>query len=253
VPAFDELVPEPPAGRVFTGEVLPGLADAAPSGRIRLDALARWAQDVAHADVTDAGLADRALWVVRRVRLRVERFPRFGEHAELRTFSSGIGRMWAERRTRILMAAGGAVEAVALWVHLDPQSLRPTPLDPDELAVYGPAAQGRVIKARLRHPAPPAASAHRRPWHFRATELDLAGHVNNAAYWVPLEEELLGDGASEPTGLDAELEFRTPAQPGRFYVLADGARRWIVAGGGEVHASLAFDAVPRSSPGTGVA
>lgn len=241
MPAFDELVPEPPTGRVYTGAALPGLADAAPGGRIRLDALARWVQDVAHADVVDAGVGDRALWVVRRLRLRVARFPQFGERAELRTFSSGIGRMWAQRRTRISAAGGAAVEAVALWVHLDPTTLRPTPMDADELAIYGPSAQGREVKARLRHPAPPADGAQRTPWWFRATELDLAGHINNAAYWAPLEDELVRDG-EDPATLDAELEFRTPAQPGRFDVVAAGDRRWIVADGGDVHASIALGA-----------
>jgi acyl-ACP thioesterase len=238
VPAFDELVPEPGVGRVFAHDVTPGLADAAPGGRVRLDALARWVQDVAHADVADAGLQDHAVWVVRRLRLWVERFPRFGDTASLRTFSSGTGRMWAERRTTIATTAGGRVEAAALWVHLDPETLRPTPLDADEVEVYGPSTQGRQVKARLRHPAPPPDASARRPWHFRMTELDLAGHVNNAAYWGPLEDELLDGGRGEPEAFDGELEFRTPAQPGRFEVLADGARRWIVAAGGEVHASL---------------
>jgi acyl-ACP thioesterase len=234
---FDELVAHPGVGRRFARVLEPGLADAAPSGRVRLDALARWLQDVAHADVVDAGLGDRAVWVVRRARLRVERFPRFGEPAAVETFSSGAGRLWAERRTTVTTHGGGRVEAVALWIHLDSRHGRPVPLHDDELAVYGPSAAGRQVKARLRHPPPPA-EASRRPWWFRSTEMDLAGHVNNAAYWSALEEELVGDG-TEPDALDAEIEFRTPAQPGRFDVLAAGTRRWIVAETGEVHASLA--------------
>ena len=38
--------------------------------------------------------------------------------------------------------------------------------------------------------------------------------------------------------IDVELEFRTPAQPGEHAVLRDGARRWVVAGDGTVHASF---------------
>src|SRR5438270_797142 len=66
------MVPPPNDGRVFRQEVRPGLADCSPTGRIRLDALARWLQDLAYADVEQAGVADRAVWVVRRARVRVD-------------------------------------------------------------------------------------------------------------------------------------------------------------------------------------
>ena len=214
-----------------------GLGDAAPGGRVRLDALARWLQDVAHADVVDAGQAGAALWVVRRCRLRVERFPRFGEPATLTTFPSGMGRLWAERRTTVTTPEGGRVEAVALWVHLDPADVRPAPLTEDELAVWGGGAGRRQVKARLRHPPPPSGGVTERSWTFRAGELDLADHINNAAYWAPLEEELLTGGA-EPAAIDAEIEYRTPAQPGEYRVLRAGEQGWIVSGEGEVHASF---------------
>src|SRR5205814_9256418 len=56
---FSELVPLPRRGRVFEREMLPGLADASGSGRVRVDAIARWLQDVAYADLVAAGLAGR--------------------------------------------------------------------------------------------------------------------------------------------------------------------------------------------------
>jgi len=232
-----ELVGPPPGGRVFTQALRPGLADCAPSGRIRLDALARWLQDVAYADVEEAGVAEAALWVVRRARMEVRRFPRFGGHFTLATFCSGLGRMWAERRTTITRAgaAESDVEAVSLWVHLDPDGRRPTPLTAQELAAYGDAAAGRRVSARLRHPAPgPVEKSF--PWRFRATECDLAAHINNTAYWHPLEEELLK--GSDPEQLDVEIEYRTPSQPGEKVVLCDGNRRWIAGPEGETHASI---------------
>jgi acyl-ACP thioesterase len=232
-----ELVERPADGRVFEREVNPGFADCAPSGRVRLDALARWLQDVAYADVEDAGLAEHAVWVVRKTRIEVRRFPRFGERFVLATFASGMGRMWAERRTTMTRvgAAESDVEAAALWVHLDPADWRPVPLGRDELECYGPAAGGRRVTARLRHPPPDGADGGSM-WVFRATELDIAGHVNNAAYWTPLEEELLG--GPEPAALDAEIEFRSPAQPGAKRLLSAGPHRWIADESGEVHASI---------------
>jgi acyl-ACP thioesterase len=111
-------------------------------------------------------------------------------------------------------------------------------LDESEFEIYGSAAAGRRVTARLRHPAPDAIEASAE-WLFRATELDIADHVNNAAYWQPLEEELLG--GSEPETVDAEIEFRTPAQAGTKRVLRSGARRWIVDRDGQVHASAVLD------------
>jgi acyl-ACP thioesterase len=240
-----EILPRSDGVRAFDGPAFAGIADCAPTGRVRLDALARWLQDVAYLDVLDAGLESVAVWVVRRARIRVHRWPRFAERFELTTFCSGLGRMWAERRTDIRRAGVGApdVEAVSLWVHLDPERRLPFPLTEAEVSAYsGPDAQRRVT-ARLRHPLPPASCGVGSPWTFRATESDLADHINNAAYWQPLEEELLrGDG--EPGPVDIELEYRAPAQPGVKRWLADGDARWIVGAGSggdpeeELHASF---------------
>jgi acyl-ACP thioesterase len=126
---------------------------------------------------------------------------------------------------------------VSLWVHLDPERWRPTPLTDEEIETYGGAAAERRVTARLRHPPPPDVNGddvlH---WAFRATDCDLADHVNNASYWQPLEEELL-DGP-DPERIDAEIEYRTPAQPGDVRILRNGSRRWIVGGDGETLASI---------------
>ncbi len=241
-----EFVSAPEGAREYTLAMRPGLADCAPSGRIRLDAVARWLQDVAYADVEDAGLALSAVWVLRRNRIAVHRFPRFAERFIVRTFCSGLGRMWAERRTTIEpidstngdRPAGPAVEAVALWVHLDPTDWRPTSFSEAEMAAYGSHAAGRRVTARLRHPGPGPDAVELARWNFRATECDIADHVNNAAYWQPLEEELLAREGGEPATLDVEIEFRTPCQPGEKLVLAEREHRWIAGLDRETHASL---------------
>jgi acyl-ACP thioesterase len=143
-----EMVPCPGTGRAFRGSARAELGDVTPSGRVRLDALARWIQNVSYADLEDAGVADLALWVIRRMRISVRRFPRFGERLELHTFVSGLGLMWAERRTTIMPDHGGdgAVEAAALWVHLDRGSQRPTPLLMPELDAFARAAGGAACQ-----------------------------------------------------------------------------------------------------------
>src|SRR3954452_23296429 len=162
-----ELVQPPSAGRVFTDRARAGLGDVSPSGRARLDAIARWLQDAAFADLVDSGLPDDGVWVVRRLRIRVERFPRFREAAEVDTWCSGTGSLWAERRSTVRGEDGGLVEAVALWVHLDPRGARPRPMPDGFAEVYAPSAGGRRVRARLRHRAMSTDDAQRRRWLFR--------------------------------------------------------------------------------------
>ena len=232
--AFTELVDEPGEGRVFEQKLLPGIADAGGDGRVRLDALARWLQDVAYADWLDAGADQTGFWIIRRGRLRVERFPRFGEHVTVRTFCSGLGRFSAERRTS-MRGESAAVEAVAVWIWIDADSRRPKRFPSEFVAIYEPSAAGRDAPVRLRHGDPPD-DADQRDWTFRATEVDVAGHVNNSHLWTPLEEELSGD-APEP--FDAEIEFRAPTMPGPATVLRTPGAMWIADSAGDaVSASL---------------
>jgi acyl-ACP thioesterase len=236
-----ELVDAPADGRVFRHPVVAGLADVAPSGRARLDAVARWLQDAALADVVDSGLDGGGVWVLRRLRLLVARWPRFGDAVEVRTFCSGTGALVAERRSTLVVpgadgAGAAAVEALALWVHLDPDGARPRPLPDGFEAVYGASAAGRRVRAGLRHRDEPPADAARRPWRFRAADLDLAGHVNNAVYWQVVEEELV---AAEPEGgLDAEIEYRSAADVGDAAVIAADGMRWITGDGGDLLATV---------------
>jgi acyl-ACP thioesterase len=224
----DELVAPPAGGRVFRHPVAAGLGDAAPSGRLRLDAIARWLQDAALADVLDSGLNGGGVWVLRRLRLRVARFPRFGDALDVATFCSGTGALVAERRSTVHAGGEPVVEAVALWVHLDPDGLHPRPLPEGFEAVYGTAAADRRVRARLRHPAAPPEDAPGRPWRFRAADLDLAGHVNNAVYWQVLEEELV---PAEPAGVDAEIEHRAAGGAGEAVIAVDDVMRWVMAAG----------------------
>jgi acyl-ACP thioesterase len=219
------IEPFPTVGRAFAHERLVGPGETGVDGRARLDAIADWLQAVAHADVVDAGLADLVLWVVRRVELRVERFPRLGERVEVRTACSALGARWAERRTAL-----SGVEAVALWVAIDPTTLRPARID--ALAgVYGESAGDRRVKTGLLHPPPPDGMSGR-PWTFRRADLDVAAHVNNAVYWRVLAEEPLD------APLTVECEHRVPCAAEDVTVVADGPRRWVVRADGSVSASF---------------
>jgi acyl-ACP thioesterase len=181
--------------------------------------------------VLDAGLED-GVWVVRRARVEIARMPVLGEGVVLRTWCSAIGQRTAERRTTLHGDRGGAVEAVAVWAHLDPATGAPGRLSERFHAVYGPSAEPVRPDHRLRHPAPPD-GAERIPWAFRAADVDVAGHVNNAVYWEALEE-----GAEIPASCVVEAEHRAPAVAGPAFVVRDGDRTWVTSTQGDVHASF---------------
>ena len=232
----------PPEGRVFHHRDRVTLADVSPAGRARLDALARWLQDAAYHDSRDSGLRDSGVWIVRRLALRVRRFPTLLDEIDVATFCSGVAPLWAERSSLVCCNGDVLADAVALWVHLQRDGARPEALPRGFHAIYGVSAMGRRVRARLRHPAEPPAGAPARRWHLRGADLDLAGHVNNAVYWEALEEELV---AREPeAGLAAEIEHRAPAEAGEATVLADGPMRWIAAPDGTVVATLTAAPLP---------
>jgi len=197
------------AGRRFSARWWVRSADVTRGGLLRFDALARYLQDVAAADVADAGLAPDVAWALRRTTIEVLEPPRLAEPLILTTRCSGLGERWAERHTIVEGAAGGRVEATALWVPLDPRSGRPVPLGEAFLDVYATAAGGRRVRARLVAPPAPEEPGWRRPWQLRETDFDVLGHVNNSVHLAAAEDELHHLGIEERPGF-VEVEYRSP-------------------------------------------
>ncbi|HKJ36924.1 MAG TPA: acyl-ACP thioesterase domain-containing protein [Solirubrobacterales bacterium] len=237
------MVGLPERGRIYEGERLVGGADVDAAGRVRLNALARWLQEVAFADALDAGLPAQSAWIIRRTLISVERWPAFAERLTLKTFCSAIAKSVADRRTSISGDRGGRVEAAGQWVQIDPETRRPLRFDERFLGLYAESASGRRARSRLRHPAPDAAgeSTEQLEWRFREADVDLVGHVNNTAYWQIAEEFLDLSAMPEGARCDIEIEFRGGSVAGPATVLRGGAMLWVLDGTGEVSASISAE------------
>lgn len=178
------------AGRVFDGPAVVRLGDSSPGGRARLDAIARHLQDISDDDARAAGFGDFT-WVVRRTAIAVHAFPTYTEPVQLRTWCSGFGAAWAERRIAMIGERGGHVESATLWVHLHAGSMRPARMPAEFLAVFGPSAAGRKVGSKpVLPPAPGNAFDAGTPWPLRFADFDVLEHVNNAVYWAAVEQEL---------------------------------------------------------------
>ena len=208
----EPLVPQPPSGRTFRVTYRVRLSDADATGRLRLDAVARFLQDAAIDDVaeTDWG-APEHLWVLRAVRIDVLA-PFLGDgEVDIVTWGSAFSPLAAGRRWSLAGDAGGAIEVDSTWIHLGPDA-RPARIGTG-FEDYAEAAQGRAASTKLRLPVP-SIDGNRFAFPLRATDVDRMGHVNNAAYWSAVEHRLLGREPDLSRPYRAQLDYRHPVDLG---------------------------------------
>jgi acyl-ACP thioesterase len=202
---LESLVPPPESGRVFRSSRRIRLSDRAADGRLRLDAVARYLQDVASDDVDETGWgAPEHLWVMRHLRIDVLAPSVEDDRVELVTWSSGTATVAAARRLSLVGDGGGRVELDSVWIHLDADA-RPARIE--GFGLYAESAGDRVVSTKLELEEPPP-DAPRRRWPLRVTDVDRLGHVNNAAYWHAVEEVLAEEGPDRRRPLRARLDHR---------------------------------------------
>jgi acyl-ACP thioesterase len=212
-------------GRRFERERRVGPADAGPGGDMHLDAIAHFLQDVAYADLVDADPEYETAWIVRRTRVEVEIPPRFAELLALTTWCSGTAAAAVTRRTSARGEHGGRFEAESVWVQVDPESRRPVRLTDRFHEIYGESAAGARARTKLSHPAAAPSGATPTEWSFSAADVDVAAHVNNAAY-LRIAEALIAPAPG--AAYELEAEYRTGIGPGLALVLREGPTAWVL-------------------------
>ncbi|MFD4356466.1 acyl-[acyl-carrier-protein] thioesterase [Nocardia sp. NPDC058518] len=167
------------------------LGDTDGDDRLRLDAVARYLQDIGfdHLDAVEDGDAHQA-WIVRRTVIDVYEPIVFGDRVHLRRWADALSNRWCDMRIRLRGEKGGHIEAAAFLIHIDPVAGRPTRMSDAFMApmLAGTTEHRLRWKAALAELDDPHVESV--PFPLRVTDVDRLGHVNNAVYWEAVEEAL---------------------------------------------------------------
>ncbi|TAN25078.1 MAG: hypothetical protein EPN30_05345 [Actinomycetota bacterium] len=168
------------------------LSDTDPSGRLRLDACARFLQDVAAFDAIDADISEIGIWVLRQNKIFVEELPTYGTEVNAKTYLTGSGRAWVERTSVISRVDSEQVlvRARALWVLTNSLTGVPISVPKSLYAIYGPLATLHKVTIRDGKRQSLPDQAFKFDWQIRFSDQDILAHLNNAIYLEALEEVL---------------------------------------------------------------
>lgn len=242
-----ELVPFPGTGARYTSPSRTvRFSDCSPSGQLRFDSYARYAEDTSADDFYSSPALVPVVWVIRRAVIEVERHAVLNERVDTSVWCSALGARWSERRFTTVGEMGARYEMASLWVCLDPETFRAVPVPSEIHDYYGTATGGRSVSSKLVH-ADPGPSAVERPWQLRHADYDPLGHVHNTAYWEVVADEI-GRRPELDGRLRAEAEYRMPVEmDAEVHLLVadedDAIDVWMVQGD-RVHTSIRLSVVP---------
>lgn len=149
-------------------------------------------------------------WLVRQSALRYLRPLEYGDTVAVRTWVADFRRATSRRRYEMHSVSSGELvaEGYSDWVYLTQETVRPARVPPKMVAAFSGDGLPEPEK-REPFPAfpPPPPGAFQLRHRVRWSEIDFAGHVNNAAYLVYFEDAamaLMTDGGWPAGRLEAQ-------------------------------------------------
>lgn len=168
-------------------------------GRIKLRALFDYAQEAAgrHAERLTVGMellqSRGQAWMLSRIRLRVQHYPRSGETIRLETYPRGFEKLFAVREFRFQSESGELFgEGTSCWLLVDREKLKVlNPAAEISAALPDNAALPRAYPSIGKLPVP--AFPLDQEYQVRESQIDINGHLNNAEY-AGMVQDFLGPG-----------------------------------------------------------
>ena len=193
------------------------LGDTDGDERLRLDAVARYLQDIGyeHLEASVEGHLHRG-WVVRRNVIDVLKPIEFGERVVLRRWCSALSNRWCNMRIQISGSGGGLIETEAFLIHFGEESGVPTRMSDAFMApMLATTTEHRLRwKAALSPVLPEGGDVEVMDYGLRVIDIDRLGHVNNAVHFAGVEEMLANHVEVMAIPYRAVLEYSKPLMAG---------------------------------------
>ena len=215
-------------------------------GRWRADEIFVEMQEVAAEHSTALGVGFAALraknlaWVLTRVRLEMNRYPRIGERVRVRTAVAPGSHGIYPRQFAFYSPDGAQLGAAStLWALIDLTARRmANPAALDIPALPGDPAPGLPLPGAARMPDAPAVESVR---DARYTDLDVNGHVGNTRYIGWLLDALGVDVLRDASVKSLTANYAREIRPGARAALS------LYRLGDQFGLTAAVDGVPRFS------
>jgi len=196
--------------------ILPGLCDS--SGALGIPDTFLLFMDLAaihaeHLHVDTPRLMKRNLfWLTVRTRVRFHRRPRMAERVTLSTWPEAPGKLRADRSYTIEQNGERIVTGKTEWtiLEMDTNKLRPAAdIFPQELTFYPDTVWAEPFTRMKDEPLEEYAR-----YTVRSTDIDIGGHMNNAAYLRALAGTFSTEQWQGMNIRELEIAFRSPCYEG---------------------------------------
>ncbi|MBF6175049.1 acyl-[acyl-carrier-protein] thioesterase [Nocardia blacklockiae] len=209
------LPPCPDEDRAFHEQWPVRLGDTDGDERLRLDAVARYLQDIGydHLKVVEDGELHPG-WIVRRTVIDVLRPIAFGDRVHLRRWPSALSNRWCNMRIQVRGEDGGLIETEMFLIHVDIEGARPARMTDRFMAPMLAATTEHRLRWRAALRESTGIDAQVWPFPLRVTDIDRYGHVNNAVHWEAVEEAMARFPDSQALPYRVILEHAGPVMAG---------------------------------------
>ncbi|GAB09050.1 hypothetical protein GOARA_027_00130 [Gordonia araii NBRC 100433] len=221
------LADRPDNARYFEAQYRVRTGDIDQDMRVRLDAVARFLQDVANDNIeaTEFWETD-PYWIVRRTVVDVISPITWPATITAQRWCGALSTRWTNMRVRFTAKhetnmfnpderPDGLIETEAFWILVNDQGI-PTRLSDEAFEMLSQMTTEHRLRWKAMNPvkAPDAGSEPDREHVLRAVDYDPFKHLNNAAYLAVLEDEVLAHPELIEGPHRMVIEYLRPIEPG---------------------------------------